>query len=182
MWSDLTVPRANAETPVFRPRIPLRAIPEYASRYPAEVDAEVEKIGAVARRLGYLRRPAFLALCRWKTPRTAPLCASNDAALVRRATSLAFATADERVRIELLTFLNGVSWPTASAILHLCFPDRYPILDVRALWTLSVSPRGFAWPFWSAYVEFSRSLARKAGVSMRTLDRALWTWSKEHQR
>lgn len=168
--------------PVFKSRIPLRSIPHYARRYPGEVDADAEKIGAEARRLGYLRRPAFLALCRWKTPRTAPLCASNPAALVRRVTSLAFATVDERVRIEVLTLLKGVSWPTASAILHLCFPDRYPILDVRALWSLSTSPpRGFGWAFWSAYMDYSRQLARKAGVTMRTLDRALWTWSKEHQ-
>ncbi|HET7451776.1 MAG TPA: hypothetical protein VFL12_03495 [Thermoanaerobaculia bacterium] len=176
------MPARKSPVPVFKPRISLRAIPDYARRYPEEVDAEVEKIGAEARRLGYLRRPAFLALCRWKTPRTAPLCESNPAALVRRVTSLAFATEDERIRIELLTLLQGVSWPTASAILHLCFPDRYPILDVRALWSLSVSPpRGFGWPFWSAYVDYSRKLARKAGVTMRTLDRALWTWSKEHE-
>ncbi len=168
--------------PVFGPRIPVRAIAAYAGRYPAAEDAEVERIGRMARRAGYLRRSAFLALCRWKTPRTAPLCASNDAALVRRATALAFATQDERVRVELLMLLKGVSWPTASAILHFCFPDRYPVLDVRALWTLSVSPpREYGWAFWSAYVDYSRRLARRAGVSMRTLDRALWTYSKERQ-
>ena len=29
----------------------------------------------------------------------------------------------------------GLIWPTASAILHLAYPDRYPILYVRALWS-----------------------------------------------
>jgi hypothetical protein len=150
--------------------------------YPEEDDAKAERIAAEGRRLGYLRRPAFLALCRWKSPRTAPLCATNDPGVVRRVTALAFSTEDERVRIEILTLLAGVSWPTASAILHLCFPDRYPILDFRALWSLSVSPpREYGWPFWSAYVAYSRSLARRAGVTLRTLDRALWAYSKERQ-
>jgi hypothetical protein len=32
-----------------------------------------------------------------------------------------------------------------------------------------------------AYTEFLRGVAAKAGVSMRTLDKALWQYSKEKQ-
>jgi hypothetical protein len=37
------------------------------------------------------------------------------------------------MRTKVVTLLNGVRWPTASAILHFCHADPYPVLDVRAL-------------------------------------------------
>jgi hypothetical protein len=86
------------------------------------------------------------------------------------------------LRIEVLTLLAGVSWPTASVILHFFHREQYPILDVRALWSLQCDPPGeYDIPFWESYTSSCRSLAQKAGVSMRTLDRALWQYSKENQ-
>ena len=35
-------------------------------------------------------------------------------------------------------------------------------------------------PFLLAYLEATRMLATENNVDMRTLDRALWQWSKEH--
>jgi hypothetical protein len=62
------------------------------------------------------------------------------------------------------------------------YPGRYPILDVRALWSLGFSrPPAYTFGFWSEYVAFTRSEARRLGVSMRELDRALWQYSKERQ-
>lgn len=83
----------------------------------------------------------------------------------------------------MLTLLSGVQWPTASVILHFCAAEPYPILDFRALWSLSedVPPSGYTFPFWWSYCEATRCLAAKARVSMRVLDRALWQYSKENQ-
>ena len=75
-----------------------------------------------------------------------------------------------------------MSWPTASVILHLFHRDPYPILDYRALWSVSLEvPGQYTFSFWWSYVEFCRSLAASAELDMRTLDRALWQFSKENQ-
>lgn len=162
---------------------PVRDIPRWAERYPIEADEEVERIGPAARERGHLTRPEFLSLCRWKTPRTQPQCRSNDPSLIRGATRVALSTEDEELKILALTLLEGVGWPTASVILHFCARQPYPILDVRALWSLGCTktPRP-DFPFWFEWTAFSRDLAQKAGVSMRTLDRALWQYSRERQR
>ena len=92
------------------------------------------------------------------------------------------ATEDERARIQSLTLLDGVSWPTASVILYLFHRDPYPILDFRALWSLSLDvPVQYRFDFWLPYVRCCRDLAQRANVDMRTLDRALWQYSKENQ-
>lgn len=70
----------------------------------------------------------------------------------------------------------------ASVILHLYHRERYPILDFRALWSLSVDvPAFYRFPFWWGYVEYCRELAERTGMDMRTLDRALWQYSRENQ-
>jgi hypothetical protein len=70
--------------------------------------------------------------------------------------------------------------PTASVLLHFAMPDRYPILDVRALDSLGVTGRSTYPPaFWLGYLDACRSLAAEHGVSLRTLDKALWQYSKE---
>jgi hypothetical protein len=38
-------------------------------------------------------------------------------------------TSSERELTDALRSLHGVGWPTASVLLHLAYPDRYPILD-----------------------------------------------------
>jgi hypothetical protein len=70
----------------------------------------------------------------------------------------------------------------ASVILHWGCHEPYPILDYRALWSLGIdSPPAYNFNFWWAYTQQCRGLAAQAGVSMRTLDRALWQYSKENQ-
>ena len=55
-----------------------------------------------------------------------------------------------------------------------------PILDYRALEALGVKSRStYPLSFWLAYLAACRRLAKQHGVSVRTLDKALWQWSKE---
>jgi hypothetical protein len=76
--------------------------------------------------------------------------------------------------------LAGVGAPTASTLLYFAFPDDYPILDMRALESLAVKPRSqYPVSFWLEYLHTCRDLARRCGVSIRTLDKALWQYSKE---
>lgn len=102
---------------------------------------------------------------------------------MREVTGAALAARDERFKIEVLTLLTGVGWPTASVILHFCDRGRYPILDFRALWSLGLArpPAVYGFPFWDAYCRCTRDLADSTGVGMRVLDRALWAYSRENQ-
>jgi hypothetical protein len=145
-------------------------------------DDEVERLGVTIRSRGFLRRDEFLRLCDWKSPRTRPRCQANPAELIESVTRVALREKNEELRIKVLTLLSGVSWPTASVILHFGSRQKYPILDVRALWSVGVAAGpAYGFEIWWEYVQFARSLARTQRVSMRTLDRALWQYSKENQ-
>lgn len=169
--------------PTFRLRFPLAEVRHWASRYAYADDAEVAEIGRAARQRGYFTRGEFLTVARWKTPRSKSRCARNDAATVRFRTRQALTAFDERLRIEALTQLHGVDMATASVLHHFAHRDPYPIIDFRALWSLGIEERqtSYSFAFWSAYVAACRELAAAAHVRMRTLDRALWQYSKEHQ-
>jgi hypothetical protein len=159
-------------------------IPAWAARYPSAGDATVENIVApAARKQRFLTKEQFLELAKWKSPRSQRRCDRNDAPYVEEVTRQALQSKNERFKIESLRLLDGVDWPTASVILHLCDEQPYPILDFRALWSLGVAaPPPYDFPFWSEYSIFTRALALKAIVSMRALDRALWQYSRERQR
>ena len=146
-------------------------------------DDSLESITSAVKRRGYLRREEFLAVCRWKSPRSQPLCALNSAGTIKDVTRFALAPArPDRLKIETLIMLSGVGWPTASVILHFFDRDRYPILDYRALWSVAQElPSPCSYEFWREYTRFTRGLAGAIGCDMRTLDRALWQYSKENQ-
>jgi hypothetical protein len=136
--------------------------------------------GRAARARGHYTRSEFLTVCRWKTARSGPMVASNSAGAIRAASGRAFAAEGPAEQVAELLTLAGVGLPTASVLLHFAFPESLPILDVRALESVGVSGRSSYTPtFWAGYVEACRKLAAANGVSLRTLDKALWQYSKE---
>ena len=168
----------------FKLRFPLSAIERWAKEFSDASDSVIEKdIAPAARRQGYLTREQFLRIAEWKTVRSRPRCEKNDAGYVKEVTRAALGSKNERFKVQALRLLEGVEWPTASVILHFCDRGRYPILDVRALWSagLDATP-SYGFPLWMEYTDFMRGLAADAGVSMRTLDKALWRYSKEKQK
>lgn len=168
---------------MFSLRFPEKKIEHWSSRNLSDDFRLFEdEVGPAAKNRGYLTRPEFLSLCAWKTPRSKPRCAANAPALVQEATEVSLAARHEELRIGALLVLDGVGWPTASVILHFCSKDQYPILDFRAIWSLnSQQPSAYTFHFWWEYVVCCRTIAKRNGVSMRTLDRALWQYSKERQ-
>ena len=161
--------------PEFRLRFPLSEVERWAARYEYEDDDAVIAAGQQARQHGWYSRAEFLTITDWKTSRSRSRVRRNSTAAIKDATRLALSTSEERLRIGVLTLLQGVEMPTASVLLHLAHPDPYPILDIRAIWSLGVEkqPSYYPFEFWMAYTEACRALAKEAGASMRTLDRAL---------
>ena len=172
-----------AVRPKFKLRFPVSAIERWAGRFSYASDAFIEEdLAPAVRRQGYLTRDQFLTIAEWKTARSRPRCERNADAYVREVTGAALASPHEGFKINMLRLLEGVEWPTASVILHFCDRGRYPILDVRALWASGLDkPPSHSFALWMAYTEYLRGVAEKAGVSMRTLDKALWQYSKERQ-
>ena len=167
----------------MRLRLPQSQIGRYADlySYPREETELLGLRGSVAS-AGSLLKHELRLLAKWKSPRSAGHIEDNTEGYVGEITSFALSAKDERARVEVLTLLSGVLWPTASVILHLFHSERYPILDYRALWSVSTEvPAQYSFKFWWQYVIFCRAVADKANVSMRVLDRALWQYSKLHQ-
>lgn len=88
---------------------------------------------------------------------------------------------DIRSKVEALTSLNGIGVPVASAILMFIDKDRFTVIDKRA-WNvlqetkylpeeLSEDPTADEYLI---YLGACWTLANEYGVSLRTLDRALW--------
>jgi hypothetical protein len=165
-------------------RFPLAEVLHWANRYSyprSDVDL-LANVGPAIVRQGYFTKDQLRAICRWKTPRSAPDIEDNDADFVKEVSSFALGSTNERVRIEALTLLQGVRYPVASTLLHFGKSADYPIIDIHALWSLQrpTPPHRLGFAIWQEYVEACRELAGKAGVSVRTLDKALWQYSSEH--
>jgi hypothetical protein len=166
--------------PAFRMQFPCRDVGPLAGRFGVLDDAACHAAGRAARDRGHYSPEEFVLVCAWKTARSRSRVAANSAKDIKRATQRALATENEATRMETLLTLTGVGVPTASTLLYFAFPDAYPILDVRALESLGVKARSqYPVSFWLSYLTACRELAVQCGVGIRTLDKALWQYSKE---
>lgn len=170
---------------MFALRFALADIPIWSADYSYDDGDErlLREVRPAVRRRGHLLTAEFREICYWKSPRSRSRCRENTADDIRVLTRAALGTKDEALKMDLLRRLRGVDWPTASTLLHFCDARPYPILDYRALWSLGwARPPHYTMPFWLAYVACVRDLARRSRLPMRTVDRALWQYSKARQR
>ena len=91
----------------------------------------------------------------------------------------ATAAPNDQTAVEALIELSGVGVPVASAILTAIYPNRYTIIDFRALEALGTNTTNRSVSFYLRYLRHCRETAEMYGVSLRQLDRALWQWSYE---
>ncbi|WP_298898201.1 hypothetical protein [uncultured Psychroserpens sp.] len=154
----------------------------YAKRYDYRTDVILDNVVISSKGKGFLTKSDFLKICEWKTPRSKPLCASNSEEFIREITFIALKTKTDQLRIEILTLLKGVSWPTASVILHFCHDLEFPIIDFRALYSLGYDEvPNYNYIFWKNYTDYCRGLGSKLNLDLRTIDMGLWQYSKEKQ-
>ena len=127
------------------------------------------------------------AIVRWKSERVVHYLICNSSEKIRQALAVA-ASPDSTTEtaVKALLELHGVDIPVASAILAAIYPDRYTVLDFRALEALGHSPHDIR--FYEEYLDFCKRLAESeivkpqselpAPTPLRALDRALWEWSR----
>lgn len=156
-------------------------VDRWAKRYPLG-DAEVALFGEVRRGVagrGHYERSDFLRAGTWKSARPKPYLEANSDEDIRDLTRLAF-VASERLGYRILDLLSGVNVPMASALLTVWAPDRFTVIDYRALETLRAHEElGDEYPSYPDYLALCRGIAARVDCDLRTLDRALWTWSRE---
>jgi hypothetical protein len=117
---------------------------------------------------------------RWKTGgRGQSRLSKNTEDEIKRALNLVVDAPNEQVAMQALCELHGVDVPVASAILTAISPDRYTVIDFRALESLGIKRSYLSVGFYLTYLAACRDLAQQHAVTLRTLDRALWQWSSE---
>jgi len=137
----------------MKPKLRFRGkrIQEIAARYDYSIsEVELLELGSKVRNRGYVSKEELQKIAYWKAPRSSGHIRSNSVDYVQE---------NERSRIEVLTLLDGVSWPTASVVLHFCHSDLYPIIDFRSLWSVSLEvPSQYGFELWWCYANFCRFL------------------------
>ena len=141
-----------------------------------QADEEIEKLFHTIRNRGHMVPEDLRLIARWKYPGKAlvNLVRKNTPVEVEEISRASFSAKTGRLRIGALLALHGVGWPMASVILHFAFPDRYPMLDKRVMRVME-APTAYSFDRWVDYTDLCRKASRRLGVSMRILDRALWT-------
>lgn len=164
-----------------------KTIKEYSKKYDGwyretAYEATENKIKVWLNTHRYLDKGRFVEIGRWKSPRTRRHYENNNPATVKEITKFSFATNNEEVMLKVLCSLNGVQYPVASAILHFAFPKKYPVMDFRAIWSLGwAQPKYYTFDFWQKYCLAIRDISKESGENIRTVDKALWQYSNEHQ-
>ena len=162
----------------------LGCVPYWASEFKFKDETPVNQLVGPVQKRGYFEKSELQTVCEWKSLRPAWHLEENEESLVQEVTRFALKTEYDKAAIESLTILHGVGAATASVILHFFHKRDYPILDFRALWSVSLiesDKYNYSYALWSEYVKFCREQAKKVDVSMRDLDRALWQYSKCNQ-
>lgn len=164
-------------------------IPRFAAEYLAEVtqgrtgaqwDQEMENAGKNIVNGSGTRNDAN-TIYRWKSRRRMDLFRRNSDAEVAQALKDAIGARSVRKALDALTQLEGVGVKMASAILTALFPNRYTVLDVRALEAFGLG-NGDSVRLYLLYLRACRNMARKYGVELRDFDRANWWWSAKIKR
>jgi thermostable 8-oxoguanine DNA glycosylase len=141
----------------------------------------IKKMSGVKER-GYCTKDEFLEICMWKSARPKRHYLKNEEEKIIETTKKVFSTKLEKRKIELLTKLNGILIPTASAILAVTDPKNYGIIDIRVWQILYLyglvkdNPQGKSFDFdnWYAYLMRLRYFAKKFNVNARDIERTIF--------
>lgn len=138
----------------------------------------------------YLDLNDFDRILRWKLRqqygRQESLRRKNTEEIIKKITSLALNISHEdkdyelELRFKLLTALRGVEISVASAILALCFPEQYAVIDFRG-WrqVFEVEKRYFALSDYKRYLKEVKDIAAELGWLPQEVDLAIWEYDRQ---
>jgi hypothetical protein len=128
-------------------------------------------------------------IVRWKSERVVHYLIGNSEEKIRKMLAVAASPASSvRDAVDALTELRGIDISVASAILATIYPERYAVLDFRALEALGHARHDVE--FYEKFLAFCRQMAESGAVKaqgdlpgptpLHALERALWEWSRSH--
>ena len=166
----------------LRLMFPMEKIEYWASEYGyRKEDAVAFEAGKRIREVDYSRKN-LEKIVEWKSERRKALIGNNTDEEIRDALTLALAAKEPRSALAVLIGLSGVALPMASAIMTTIDDrDRFTIVDWRALEALGEPDADYSQMrvYLYAYLPTCQRIAAEVGVSLRTLDEALWAWSEK---
>ncbi|MBL7127620.1 MAG: hypothetical protein ISS16_01395 [Ignavibacteria bacterium] len=174
--------------------IPFKKLEPLIRRYLNTEEEEKVKVTIkelkVAKIRGSLTKADLIKVCYFKSPRTINQIKKNSDYKISTVTKKALASRSERIKLELLTSLHGVSVPMASAILMLTNPKRYGVIDIRVwellykIGTMKTNPKGvnFSFKEWYRFLVIIRYFAEKFNVKARDIERTLFLVHKDYQK
>jgi hypothetical protein len=153
-----------------------------------ELEAAAYDAG-VAIRNGEYTLANIETIVRWKSERMVHYLIGNSSEAIRHALAVAAQPdASAEKAVNALVALRGVDIGIASAIMSAIYPERYAVLDYRALEALGHARHDVR--FYAEYNATLRHLAECAVVTpqgdlpaptpLHALERALWEWSRTH--
>ncbi len=155
-------------------------IDHWSRKYDERYDAKVlDEIGPRVGERGYYDREDLLAVGRWKARgRTQAALNANKDKEIHDITRMAL-EAELPYQHRILTLLQGVGVPMASALLMVWQPDQHTVIDVRAVNSLVKNdeiedPTPRLYPPYINYLDVCKKIRDRCGGSLRTIDRALY--------
>lgn len=168
------------------PATDISALEECYCRDQKEMDKETaafcagKRIARGERTIGQLQ-----IIFDWKSPRPKPHLESNSAVRIKECLDKACEAGLSGNAIGAINHLDkikGVGVRMASAILTCIDQDRYTVLDFRALTALKYPMQAAASDYtaeaYGIYLGACDRIATENNITKRSLDRALWQWSK----
>jgi hypothetical protein len=157
-----------------------------------EKEHELEKAAfeaGAAIRKGDLSLVNLEIIVRWKSERVVHYLIGNSEEKIRQVLAVAASPSSTvRAAVEALTSLRGIDISVASAIMATIYPERYAVLDFRALEALGHARHDVE--FYEKFLAFCRTAAESGVIQpqgdlpgptpLHALERALWEWSRSH--
>jgi hypothetical protein len=156
-------------------------------------DPKTENIFGITKPLkinGFLSKKIGIEILKWKSPRPLRLYESNSNNNFETVSKIAFQQKDEKLKIHILTALNGVSIPAASAILMFYDQKKYPVIDIRVWRQLyrfgsvleNESGQGFTLNQWETYLKVIRQIGKELSITPRQVEKRLFDYDKKNQK
>lgn len=152
-------------------------IDAWSKKYDIPYDSNLKGLGDRVRQRRHYDRDDLLEIGHWKSARATGRMSRNTDDEIQEITGLAL-SASEPLRHRILTLLKGVGVPMASALLMAWDPEKYTVIDVRAVSSLvahgEISPTEGKLPPYLEYLQVCREIAQRCDRDLRTVDRALY--------